>query len=585
MKIVDTEWVSLNLTKVASVIFCFFILVVAIYLSAKANFDLSDGRFALFMDERITFDGVKFILHPNGFSSFIDSIVGVDQRYGRSLWVSMAAFSFIPEWIWGESGQIVAGRMLQVLLILSTWFIFAFGVLRNWYLRILLLVALLGMPYSYYYLSMPKPEPLQIFFILFFCFFYFRAQLKFGWYWVFAGLAFGTKISTLPAIIIFLFAAFFMYLKNRQYSDFWQSFKIASIYFFIGLSIAVPILFKPVLLGIVGCFLYITLKRKFRIPFIFKALSISVYSALLYIASRNEIDTWLSYTFQNTKHGADQASINAWSWIYYYFNSWLIVPNLIGILFISAVMLFIFSFIFNYLRKKAISPNSLVAISIALSGIALNFSIFFGAQRLWGFYLYPGSILMVAGLILMIDLCFYECNEDSYPLMNSFLSIFGCSLAICLFCISSLAWVPHTINNLEELAVRTKFENYKQQYLSYQQVLKFLDNQVNTGNKMLKVMFTPSLFPPEGGSKYKIVEFWGPYIHWDESPDVIIFGPINTPRGKPTPTDSPEYSNFLLEREGYFKHVAESGGDCKAKPCFERMQFLVNGGEILVLKK
>lgn len=192
---------------------------------------------------------------------------------------------------------------------------------------------------------------------------------------------------------------------------------------------------------------------------------------------------------------------------------------------------------------------------------------------------------MVAGLVLMIDLCFYECNEDSCSSTDRFMRIFGCSLAICLFCITSLAWAPHTINNLEELALRTKSESYKQQYSSYQEVLKFLDNQVNIDNKTLKVMFTPSLFPPEGGGKYRIVEFWGPYIQWDESPDVIIFGPINTPRGKPPPADSPDYNNFLLEREGYSKHVAESGGDCKAKPCFERMLFLANGGEILVLKK
>jgi hypothetical protein len=115
--------------------------------------------------------------------------------------------------------------------------------------------------------------------------------------------------------------------------------------------------------------------------------------------------------------------------------------------------------------------------------------------------------------------------------------------------------------------------------------MKFLDNHASVENKRLKVMFTPSLFPPEGDSKYRIVEFWGPYLQWHESPDVIIFGSINTPRGRPTPADSPEYSSFLLERKGYSEHVVEGGDDCKVQPCFVRMIFLANGGEILVLRK
>lgn len=66
---------------------CLLVLSALIYYSIAANFDLTAGRFSLFMDERITFDGVKKILHPDGFRSFIGSVVGGDQRYGRSLWV------------------------------------------------------------------------------------------------------------------------------------------------------------------------------------------------------------------------------------------------------------------------------------------------------------------------------------------------------------------------------------------------------------------------------------------------------------------------------------------------------------------
>jgi hypothetical protein len=98
-------------------------------------------------------------------------------------------------------------------------------------------------------------------------------------------------------------------------------------------------------------------------------------------------------------------------------------------------------------------------------------------------------------------------------------------------------------------------------------------------------MFTPSLFPPDSNERYEIIEFWGPFIKWNEKPDVIIFGMKHTPRGTPTSKDSPNYKNFLIEQEGYTLHVAEKGKRCKKVPCFTRELELPNGGEILVLSK
>jgi len=91
-------------------------------LATLSNLDLRAGRFALFMDERITFDGVYQILHPTGFIDFISSICyGGDLRYGRSLWYSLAFFSFIPERLFGETGLIVADRMVQLLIVITSF--------------------------------------------------------------------------------------------------------------------------------------------------------------------------------------------------------------------------------------------------------------------------------------------------------------------------------------------------------------------------------------------------------------------------------------------------------------------------------
>lgn len=586
MKVITTGFANSNTTKALPALLCFVVLCIFIYFSVAANIDLSVGRFVLFMDERITFDGVKMILHPDGFGSFLWSIAGGDQRYGRSLWVSMAAFSFFPEIIWGDSGQIIAGRMLQVLLIASTCFVFLFGLLRNWYLRFVLMIAILAMPYSDYYMTMPKPEPLQLLFLSIFCFYYFKNKLKFGWYWFFAGLAFGTKISTLPALLVFGSAALVANINQTPAMELGKSIKISLLSFFSGLAIAVPILLIPVLLSTGGYYLLDRLKIKLRLSVISQGLFISFALIVIYFLSRKVIKVWVGSTFLNTKHGTDQASINAWSWINYFFEQWFVAPEVVGLVFIVAVIAYIsMSGIDFFLKTRIISPNKLAALSITLSGIALNFAIFFGAQRLWGFYMYPGTVLMVTGLVLMIDVSLYEYSESDSNLFNKLLRLFGYGISILLVFVATFYWTPHTISSLGGLAYRTKSTEYIQQYSSYQEIIKFLDKRNTVDGKKMKVMFTPSLFLPESSIKYQIVEFWGPYNQWNESPDIIVFGSENTPRGIPTPPDSPNYTSFLVERQGYATHVTDKGSDCQVSPCFERELLLPNRGEVLVLKK
>ena len=113
-----------QLNKIEIVFFTLSVFMIFEYiaLATWANKDLSEGRFALFMDERITFDGVRRILYPESITDFMLSIVhGGDHRYGRSLWNSIALFSFIPERIWGVTGQIIASRMTQAIILSSSF--------------------------------------------------------------------------------------------------------------------------------------------------------------------------------------------------------------------------------------------------------------------------------------------------------------------------------------------------------------------------------------------------------------------------------------------------------------------------------
>jgi hypothetical protein len=192
---------------------------------------------------------------------------------------------------------------------------------------------------------------------------------------------------------------------------------------------------------------------------------------------------------------------------------------------------------------------------------------------------------MFAGIIMLIDLSISEKIKTGKSTMVSLNRLAGYIISLFLLVVSGLYWAPKTIDELKTLALRTNQAEYKLQYSSYQAFADFLDHYKVADGRRLRVMFTPSLFPPESNDKYEIAEFWGPYSEWSEEPDIIIFGSVNTPKGGAYPEDSPEYNRFVKERKGYEMHVAKKGAICKSSPCFVRELELPNGGEVLVLSK
>lgn len=586
MKIESVNSLKAGRFNVALLILIILILGLFTLLSISANIDLSAGRFALFMDERITFDGVKKILHSPNYGELLKAVVEGDQRYGRSLWISIAAASFLPERIWGEPGQIIASRLLQVLLIESSCLILAFGLIENWLLRLVLIISILTIPFSDWYVSLPKAEPLQLFFLSIFCLYYFKNNLKFGWYWLFAGLAFGTKISTLPSLVIFsLFSLVYSEIPKTSFRmNFWTPLEVSVLSFSIGLGLAVPILITPILYLTSCYFGVLFLSKKLEFGRSLKIIILAVTTLPAMYIFKNSIQAWLLGTFLNTKHGADQSSTTFLTWIEYFFNEWMVAPQLIGRAFALISLFFIFYFsIFTY-KKRGEKYKNIAALAIALAGAILNVSIIFGAKRLWGFYLYPGAILFICGLLMMVNLSLNEISLAQDRARIQTLKALACVITFGLLLISTLFWGISTVKNLESLSGRTQTKDYGDQLKSYNQILTFLNFPLNVSRKPAIVMLTPSLFPPVSNDNYQILEFGGPY-DWNQSADVIILGLINTPRGTNTPKDSPLYERFLLERQGYFEHIAEKGGKCRTKPCYEKVLTLVNGGEILVLIK
>ena len=250
-----------NMSRKKKVIglFSIFILIFILLLFSKlviaANLDLCSGRFHLHMDERLSYDGIKKILHPYNFNGFLFQVFdGTYQFYGRIFWNLGALFSYLPEKLYLNTGQIIANRFLQYILILSSYFIIAFGLIRGWFLRILMLLIFLSVPYTSYFMTMPKPEPLQLLFISLFIYYYIKNKAIFSNYWIFLGLALGVKISTLPLIPFYFAISYFSIYKKIKFNHLINSISIISFPILIGLSISVPILIPTtalILLGII----------------------------------------------------------------------------------------------------------------------------------------------------------------------------------------------------------------------------------------------------------------------------------------------------------------------------------------------
>jgi len=200
-------------------------LLVALYFTTKANLNLAQDPYFLPGDERITFDGVKELLHPESFLAFIDTIIDGRNNpyphiYGRILWNISAIFSFLPEKFWGVSGQIIATRFTHAIIQLLAYGLLVFTFIRSWILRGLAILLLVALPYTAYFATMPKPEPIQLLCLALFLAFSARNQFRFGYYWVFLGLAFGAKISALTLLPLFIGLGLLGQISQVDWVDF-----------------------------------------------------------------------------------------------------------------------------------------------------------------------------------------------------------------------------------------------------------------------------------------------------------------------------------------------------------------------------
>ncbi|GAA4249253.1 hypothetical protein GBZ26_23925 [Azospirillum formosense] len=497
-----------------------------------ANLDLAVGRYALFMDELITFDGVMRILSAPTFDDLTDAVMGPEQRYGRTLFYLSALVAWPVQALGGESAVIAATRMLLPIAMGTGFLILSFGLIANGLLRLVCLVSLMVIPTTSYYATMPKPEPLQILFLALFLLMMVGRRKVVGWPWLLFGLAFGAKISVivlLPVFMAFAFAA----LETRH--PLWKLFLVVFNtlpWFLVGFLLSVPV----VLTGEEG------------------------------------IASYLEWTFLNTGHGADSATVTFWSWGQLILNGWLSGSWITGVAVAAALVLPVALALFHAFAALPASswrrPGRLLGTLAAdrridgpfvfLCGLLLVLAIMFGVKRLWDFYLQVGMTLCIAGAFVSADRLWR--GPERVRL------VWVTALVMTANLVHSL---PVALAAYHRLAHRTAEPAFVVQQAEYMAIEKQLRADAADANRPLRVGYDPNLFLPADDATRQIVRFWGSFKDWAVGYDVII-GYCEHIGGLPVLPNQDAITGCVpsLNAEAAPHVTVADGAACTAAPCY-----------------
>lgn len=546
---------SKNLAQIATLVSVFFFL----YHSTLANLSAGIGGHVLFMDERIVFDGVRRILHPESVAGLISALIdGGDQRYGRILFNLSALVSLIPEIVFGQEGQILATRMLGSILIAISAVFLAASLNTSHFVKFLSVGLLLFVPFSSYYTSMPKPEPLGLFTISLY-FFLKKSESNRTKYtrFILIGCMVGTKIAFAPIA----FALFLLEIRNLDSEK--SLIRHSLIPSLLGFTFSVPT-FSPFLLGLLILdFLLSKIQMNYGKINLLKISAIQlffqffIYWSLMHFAKLNPISNWLSWTVMGTTHPADSAKVNWTSWVDFYINDWssssyysLFVTFFAFIYFIQLV-----SQKLNLKRDISKSPSETLLVFLGLISLV---TIFLFVHRLWGMYLYIGTILFSFGLISSV----LKNNEGT-----SFSRYLGkYSIQIILVFWVALSVVSFT-KEISQISSRESSKVYKDQLKDFS---SFSETISDFEKREIRVLYDPQLFVPVESSKLRIDRFWGPLGKMGDY-DLIVLGKSHLP----------QFTENLSEKEILINHVADIELNCRAKPCYMVLDNLPSGGLIL----
>ena len=579
--------------------FVFLVCIVKIYTSIfMANLDLVDGKFALFPDEHSLYYGVEMILGSENIQDFLFWVFDGDaHHYGRIFWNVNAIICFLPEHFFGPPGLIFSGRMSGVFFLSFSYFFLSITFLKSWFYRLTTFFVLINAPFSSYYMTMPKPEPIQMFFLALFL--YFLKKNKFllkKLAWFFFGIATGAKVSVLP---LFLPAIIFSTYRNflaKGLNCTLKNITEAIGSFLFGVSIAVPILIKPYLVSFLG---YKVGKKFFlknrpletfnSLALLLSFLLTNIFYSFIkwrHFGDITGLNTWVNRTFLNTGHGYDTLDVHIFSWVKYSFTQFISPFPLLNILLVVCVGVLVFLTI-KPIKNLGRNRRSVILekVVLFLSGLILLFVIFLTANRIWGFYLFPGFCLIVVSVFSICELAILN-KYDHVGAKTALTTAYGklaVFIVVLILVLVMGSWFPQNLNEYKELANRTTTEKYKRNKKSFMQIKEALIVLSKDKNKKINVKNIGSPFVPDDGKFFSIISLERPFTKWWAGFEVLLVQGVREVSIKNLNKNVINYKYRVIEKREYNKLVIEPDEPCPAEMCYKRKRVFENGTELLVL--
>ncbi|HEY1045215.1 MAG TPA: hypothetical protein VGF79_02175 [Bacteroidia bacterium] len=311
-------------------------------------------------DEYIAVKEVYSIIHPLSFKHFFMAVIsGNALYYGRIMFYIDALVAYIPFVVFGVKGMVLTIRMFHALLIVASLILLAKTFFEKQWQKYLLFVSVALLYYTMYFIMMPKPEPMQLFFLSWFFNRFKAKKYQFSWSFILLGIAYGIKFNVLLMLPIICIIPFLYQSKFEVKTHLKPALK-ALAGFVIGLIIAVP------------------------------CLAFSVIRPIF-------LQTYLHETFGGTEKGYDNANLDMLQWMDSGLGGSYLGLGALAIPFVGFIGFLLFKSIKHEMRTKDFAASMLLSI-----GLLMAIFIMFKTKRLWPHYLWTAYIFMVVGALIGI---------------------------------------------------------------------------------------------------------------------------------------------------------------------------------------
>tara|TARA_X000001036_G_scaffold436494_1_gene479766 strand:- start:473 stop:1846 length:1374 start_codon:yes stop_codon:yes gene_type:complete len=446
-------------------------------------------------------------------------------------------------------------------------------------------------------MTMPKPEPLQMFFLSLFLYFLKKNNFSLtskGWF--FFGLAAGTKVSILPLFFPIVFFSTYQVFLLKGIKKTLEVVPVTIGYLLFGFSVAVPVLVKPCFVS----FLAYGLANKFffkkrlqgtfnRFFLMLSFLAANVFYSVFakrFFNFKTGLYKWFTQTILNTGHGFDRADIGFFTWVKFFFTEFVSsFPFVNVILFLCGFWLVLLIIKNNrpiYAKKNLFVLERVIFL---LSGMLLVFVVFLTANRIWGYYLFPGFLLFVVNLISVCEsVIFKDDNVDGGTVFGKKTRKKAAVFFLAfLLCVVTGFWFPQHLKVYKKLAARTKTEEYKKNHMSFLQINEALTTLSEQNNRKINVKNVGSPFVPDNNELFHIIGLERPFTRWWAMYEILLVKDVQEVLIKDINPNHLNYDERVKEIKGYDKWVILSGEPCLENACYKKIKTFENGTELLIL--